>query len=73
MSHIFLGKSCRIYYNSDLSGHITIRQEDDMVNIEAEDLFVFLGEWLKGRAIADLEKTNPKDFLRRRAGSYGSF
>jgi len=44
-----------------------------MVNIEAEDLFVFLGEWLKGRAIADLEKTNPKDFLRRRAGSYGSF
>ena len=40
--HTFIGKSCRIHYNPDLSGNAVITLKRKMIEVLAEDLKDFI-------------------------------
>lgn len=63
----FVGKSCRIHHNSDLSGKaiITIPSHGTSKTIEvlAEDLLDFIAEFVRGERISKLEQASTKEIL----------
>jgi hypothetical protein len=40
--HTFVGKTCRIHYNPDLSGDVIITKGKDSIEVAGEDLREFI-------------------------------
>lgn len=63
--HTFDGKSCRIHYNSDMSGevHICDKATDKELKVEAQDILDFVAEYVRTERIGILEQMSTDSIL----------
>ncbi len=63
--HTFEGKSCRIHYNSDMSGevHICDKNSDKELVIDAQDILDFVADYVRSQRIGTLEQMSTENIL----------
>lgn len=63
--HTFDGKTCRIHYNSDMSGevHICDKITDKELKVEAQDILDFVAEYVRSQRIGTLEQMSTENIL----------
>lgn len=63
--HTFDGKSCRIHFNSDMSGdiHIVEKDSDEEIKVEGQDILDFVANYVRRERISKLEQMETKDIL----------
>jgi len=63
--HTFEGKSCRIHYNSDMSGevHICDKNSNMEIEIEAQDILDFVADYVRVERIGMLEQMSTDSIL----------
>ena len=63
--HTFEGKSCRIHYNSDMSGevHICDKNSDKELVIDAQDILDFVADYVRSQRIGMLEQMSTENIL----------
>lgn len=61
----FEGKSCRIHYNSDMSGevHICDKNSDKELVIDAQDILDFVADYVRSQRIGTLEQMSTENIL----------
>lgn len=61
----FEGKSCRIHYNSDMSGevHICDKNSDKELVIDALDILDFVADYVRSQRIGTLEQMSTENIL----------
>lgn len=63
--HTFEGKSCRIHFNSDMSGdiHIVEKNSDKEIKVDGQDILDFVTNYVRIEKISKLEQMETKDIL----------
>lgn len=63
--HTFNGKTCRIHFNSDVSGNIRIIDKDsnEEITIDGKDILDFVAEYIRSKRISTIEQMNTDDIL----------
>lgn len=66
--HTFEGKSCRIHYNSDMSGEVYIcdKNTDKELKIESQDILDFVADvadYIRSERIGTLEQMSTDSIL----------
>ena len=63
--HTFKGKSCRIHYNSDMSGevHICDKKSDKELVVDAQDILDFVADYIRLERIGMLEQMSTESIL----------
>lgn len=63
--HTFEGKSCRIHFNSDMSGkvHIGNKETNEEIQVEGQDILDFVANYVRSEKISVLEQAETKDIL----------
>lgn len=63
--HTFNGNSCRIHYNSDMSGEICISDKvsDKEITVNAQDILDFVANYVRNKRIARLERMETETIL----------
>ena len=63
--HTFEGKSCRIHYNSDMSGevHNCDKNSDKELVIDAQDILDFVADYVRSQRIGTLEQMSTENIL----------
>ena len=62
--HTFVGKSCRIHHNSDMSGQVIISTPGAKIEVSGEDLLEFVAVFIRGEKINSLEQKPWQEFLK---------
>lgn len=64
--HTFKGESCKIHYNSDMSGdlHIIKNHTNEQIVIEAEDILRFVAEHIRSQIIGEIESIDWKELIK---------
>ena len=64
--HTFDGKSCRINFNSDMSGEIEIREKEtnNMVKINGQDIMDFVANYIRDKKMSELEQANTNEIFK---------
>ena len=63
MSHTYVHDNTVFICNSDLSGEITVQNEQGEFEIDGHDLLEFLGEFIRRQRIASIENQHPLNFI----------
>lgn len=63
--HTFEGSSCRIHFNSDMSGdiHICDKDSDREIKVDGQDILDFVANHVRRERISKLEQMETKDIL----------
>ena len=63
--HTFDGKSCKIHYNSDMSGEVNICDKitDKELIVEAQDILDFVADYIRNEKIGMLEQMSTDNIL----------
>ena len=63
--HTYNGNSCRIHYNSDMSGEVCINSKtsDKEITVDAQDILDFVAEYVRSQKIGKLEQMTNKEIL----------
>ena len=63
--HTFEGKSCRIHFNSDMSGevHICNKESNEEIQVEGQDILDFVANYVRHEKISVLEQAETKDIF----------
>ena len=63
--HTFEGKSCRIHFNSDMSGkvHISDKETNEEIQVEGQDILDFVANYVRHEKISVLEQAETKDIF----------
>lgn len=63
--HTFDGKSCRIHFNSDMSGeiHIVEKDSDKEIEVDGQDILDFVANYVRSERISKLEQMETKEIL----------
>lgn len=63
--HTFERKSCRIHFNSDMSGDIHICDKDSNreIKVVGRDILDFVANYVRSERISKLEQMETKDVL----------
>lgn len=63
--HTFEGKSCRIHFNSDMSGdiHIVKKDSDKEIKVDGQDILDFVANYVRSEKISTLEQMEMKEIL----------
>lgn len=63
--HTFEGSSCRIHFNSDMSGdiHICDKDSDREIKVDGQDILDFVANHVRCERISKLEQMETKDIL----------
>lgn len=63
--HTFSGESCRIHYDSDMSGEIYIcnKNSGKELGVKAQDILDFVANYVRRQRIAELENIGTEDIL----------
>lgn len=63
--HTFEGSSCRIHFNSDMSGeiHIAEKNSDKEIKVDGQDMLDFVANYVRSQKISILEQMETKDVL----------
>lgn len=63
--HTFNGKSCKIHHNGDFSGKVIILVRNFVeIDVDIEDLFEFVAEYIRSENINTLEQMDWEDILK---------
>ncbi len=64
--HSFHGKSCNIHFNSDMSGELFIinKKTEEQVVVSAEDILMFVAEYVRRKKISELENMSSENLLK---------
>lgn len=64
--HTFRGKSCKIFFNADMSGNINIIEDltDEQIVVEADDILEFVAEYIRSKQISEIEQRDWKEFIK---------
>lgn len=63
--HTFEGSSCRIHFNSDMSGdiHIAEKGSDKEIKVDGQDILDFVANYVRSERISKLEQMETKEIL----------
>lgn len=63
--HTFEGNSCRIHFNSDMSGdiHICDKGSNREITVDGQDILDFVANYVRRERISKLEQMETKDIL----------
>lgn len=63
--HTFDGKSCRIHFNSDMSGEIHICDKDSYkeIKVDGQDILDFVANHVRRERISKLEQMETREIL----------
>lgn len=63
--HTFEGRSCRIHFNSDMSGniHIVEKDSDKEIKVGGQDILDFVANYIRSERISKLEQMETKEIL----------
>lgn len=63
--HTFDGKSCRIHFNSDMSGdiHIWDKDSDKEIKVDGQDILDFVANHVRNEKISKLEQMGTREIL----------
>lgn len=63
--HTFEGKSCRIHFNSDMSGDVYIcdKNSSKELVVEAQDILDFVTNYVRSEKISNLEQMGTEGIL----------
>lgn len=63
--HTYNGNSCRIHYNSDMSGKVCInsKKSDKEITVDAQDILDFVANYVRSKRIARIEKMETETIL----------
>lgn len=63
--HTFEGSSCRIHFNSDMSGdiHICDKDSEQEIKVDGQDILDFVANYVRSERISKLEQMETKDIL----------
>lgn len=59
----FIGETCVINYNSDMSGLINIQTPTSRLDISGDDVLDFIAEFVRSEKISQLENAETKEIL----------
>lgn len=64
--HTFEGKSCRIHFNSDMSGdiHICDKDSEEEIQVDGQDILDFVANYVRIERISKLEQMDTKEILK---------
>lgn len=61
--HTFTGNTCKIHYNSDMSGELIIASGNAEMTIDAQDILNFIAEYVRSQKIRGLEQMSSIEVL----------
>ena len=63
--HTFNGNSCRIHYNSDMSGEVCIsgKESDKEITVDAQDILDCVANYVRNKRIARIERMETETIL----------
>lgn len=62
--HTFTGESCKIHYNSDMSGSVHIvNNHNELMEVSAIDLIGFISNYVVHEKISNLQNMSPQEVL----------
>ena len=63
--HTYNGNSCRIHYNSDMSGEVCINSKtsDKEITVDAQDILDFVANYMRSKRIEKNEKMETETIL----------